>query len=159
MIILSGYFKYKFSSDTMSKPTSDFDLIVGKNLGAIGVRQDQIAKVEPFVHLPGTLYPERDFAENHPCGGSFGFGLHLNGGSIAWLYGRVSYDYNEKKDHADGKEHWNFEIYGIKPSGSAIPPIISIPWHVLPKSKTLEITLTDDMGESKNYNITECPIE
>ena len=110
-------YQYYFNSPSMSK-TNYFELLTAQNLKRISVAPSDIERIETFTYLPGTLYPEQGkFTDNHPCGGSFGTHLYLKNGKDAWLYGRVSYDFNPEKDHDSGNEHWNYDIIGIEPSG------------------------------------------
>ena len=110
-------YQYYFNSPSMSK-TYSFELLTAQNLKRISVAPSDIERIETFTYLPGTLYPEQGkFTDNHPCGGSFGTHLYLKNGKDAWLYGRVSYDFNPEKDHDSGNERWNYDIIGIEPSG------------------------------------------
>lgn len=139
----------------MSK-TNPFELLTAQNLERIAVSMSDIDHFESFTYLPGTLYPEQGkFTNDHPCGGSFGTHLYLKNGKDAWLYGRLSYDYNPKKDHDKGREHWNYDIIGIEPSGKTLSPYTGHPLHIIPASDIVEIAVAEQAGGFKQYTITK----
>jgi len=138
------------------KKTNDFELLMEKNLRRIGITKEQISKIETFQYLPGTLYPEAGkFSGYHPAGGSFGTHIYLNDGREAWLYGRVSYDYNILKKHWNKEPHWNFDIIGIAPDGNVLPPFKEMSWHGLPDSNYLDIEIKALEDNVTNYRITK----
>jgi len=136
------------------RKTSDFELITEKNLERLKITREQIRSIESFEYLPGTLYPEKGkFSEAHPTGGSFGVHLYLEDGRDAWLYGRISFDYNVKQDHEDKKPHWNCDIQPISPEGEPLEPYTAMSWHGLPDSQFLEINITNHKGKKGKYKI------
>ena len=90
----------------------------------------------------------------HPCGGSFDAHFKLKNGRDAWLYGRVSYDYNVNQDHGkDGKPHWNFDIQAVTPSGEYLDAYKKVRWHGLPHSKQLHISIIGHEGRKDEYRL------
>ena len=149
---MAVYYKYSFASPEMRK-TSCFELLTERNLARISISEDQIADVKPFEFLPGTLYPEQGtFGEHHPCGGSFGVHIILKDGKDAYLYGRLSYDENVNRDHWERKPHWNYDIQGVNPEGKYLEAYKQMPWHGLPDSEYLEISI-DRFGETKKFKV------
>jgi hypothetical protein len=145
--------RYWFSSPRM-RPTSAFDLLTQDNLQRLGISIQQIDHAEPFEYLPGTLYPERgNFSETHPAGGSFGVHIYLKNGEEAWLYGRISYDYNPDRDHRNGQRHWNYDIVGIMPDGRTLDPYTRMSYHGLPDSPFLEVSVETSLGRVNTYTI------
>jgi len=137
----------------MSK-TNDFELLMEENLKRIGITSQQISRIEFFHYLPGTLYPETgNFSIYHPAGGSFGTHIYLEDGRDAWLYGRISYDYNKNKDHFKGNPHWNYDIIGITPDGETLSPFTRMSWHGLPDSNCLEISIAESEDNITVYKI------
>jgi len=89
---------YKYGSNLSMRKTNDFELIIDKNLERIRIIKDQIEFIESFEYISETLYPEQvQFSKYHPCGDSFGVHFKLKNGRDAWIYGRVSNDYNVNK--------------------------------------------------------------
>ena len=155
MMLNNSYIKYKFNSPKMGE-TNDFELLMENNLRRIGITKQEISSINTFQYLPGTLYPEQgNFSEQHPAGGSFGAHIYLHDGRDAWLYGRVSYDYNQNKDHFNGKPHWNYDIIGISPDGETLPPYTRMPFHGLPDSDYLEISIANLEDDCVVYRVSK----
>lgn len=147
-------YKYGFVSPNM-RATTRFELLTAQNLSRLGVTSAEIERIETFEYLPGTLYPEMgNFCDTHPAAGSFGVHLFLTGGRSAWLYGRLSYDYNPAADHYDGDRHWNYEIAGVRPNGQSIDPYRRLPHHCLPDSDFIQVGITHEELPFQTYTIT-----
>jgi len=146
--------KYSFNTEIM-RETTKFELIIPQNLQRIDLRMRDIARIEYFTSIPGTLYPETGvFTADHPVGGSFGAHLYLNDGGEAWLYGRISYDPNPNADHFDGNPHWNFDVTGIKPNGDTIPAYTDFAYHGLPTSNEMNVNISESLNPYQKYTIT-----
>ena len=60
------------------------NLLEPANLKIVGVKQEDVEKIETFFDVAGTLYSEPGVAsETHPTGGSIGVWLHTRQGHIA----------------------------------------------------------------------------
>jgi hypothetical protein len=80
--------------------------------------------------------------------------LFLTGGRSAWLYGRLSYDFNPDADHYDGDRHWNYDIVGVKPNGQSIDPYGHLSYHCMPDSDFIQVGIIHEEVPFQTYTIT-----
>jgi len=116
-----------------------WNLLNYKNLKKVGVKFEDIEKIETFFDVPGRLYTEPGVAsETHPCSGSIGVWLYTKDNKIASIQDIFYYDKNPKKGHHKGLPHWNHERRYIDTKGT-VKVSRRIEWHIIPDSPELEI--------------------
>ncbi len=124
-----------------------WNLLTTENLARVGVREEEIVKVEPFFDVPGTLYSEPGVAsDKHPTGGSVG----------AWIYTELSrvsiqdiiyYDFNPYKTHYCGLPHWNHERRFIEAKGHEERITEGIENHIIDDSETMKVSFYEESKE------------
>jgi hypothetical protein len=128
-------FKFK----TSTNKGGSVNLLEPCNLEIVGIKQEDIEKVETFFEVPGILYSEPEVAsETHPTGGSIGVWVYTKQGSIASIQDIIYYDFNPGKTHFSGQPHWNHERRFIDKEGKTQTKK-DIEYHVIEDSEWIEV--------------------
>jgi hypothetical protein len=123
-----------------------WDLIARENLARVGIREEEIVKVEPFFAVPGTLYTEPGVAsEKHPTGGSVGVWIYTETSRVS-IQDIIYYDFNRYQTHYGGLPHWNHERRFIKANGLEERISEGIENHIIDDSETMKVSF---YGEEK----------
>jgi hypothetical protein len=128
---------------------SNWDLTSPQNLARVGIKEEEIIKVEPFFSVPGTLYTEPGVAsDSHPTGGSVGVWIYTETSRVS-IQDIIYYDFNPYKTHYYGMPHWNHERRFIRANGYCERISEGIEEHVIEDSETMKVSFD---GKNKEIN-------
>lgn len=117
-----------------------WNLLTHQNLRRVGINNwREIERIEPFFHVPGTLYVEPSVPDTRPYGGSLGVWLYT-ATQRASIQDIINYDYNVDRDHNCGLPHWNHDRRFIDIHGNIDDNVRADEYHIIEASP--EITLT-----------------
>ena len=122
-----------------------YDLLDKKNLLKIGLSRSDIKEVEPIFAVPGNLYEEEGVAgKHHRLVGSACVAFTTHDERRYSIDDIWYFDENTKRNHFDGKEHWNHERRIVEHSKQG-PKILDFTKHVevhaTPVSSHIDISL------------------
>jgi hypothetical protein len=116
-----------------------------ENLNSSGFHYSDISSISVSFQHPGILYTEQGVASpNHPCAGSTSAHVLLNDGRKITIDEIFYYDINVNKKHADGLPHWNHETRIREGNNIVSWKKESVPYHVIPDSPQIEISLIEN---------------
>ena len=142
-ILLRGKIpKISVGFDT-SQDIGSIDLLNPENLNRLGIKGEEIEKVDAFFSIPGKHYEEPGVAGPwHLCTGSIGAEVLLNDGRTFGIHEIFYYDENPQQNHYNGLPHWNHERRFVTPSGEE--RVTEVEYHIIPDSEKIKLTLREE---------------
>jgi len=118
-----------------------YDLLDESNLNKIGISRKDIKEVKTHFAIPGYLYEEEGIAgKHHRLIGSACAILDTHDGRKYSIDDIWYFDENVRKNHFDGKEHWNHERRIVKHSDQGPKKLDITPHvegHVIPRARAV----------------------
>jgi hypothetical protein len=129
---------------TSNQEEGSWELLSEENLEELGIKREDIIRIEPFFEVPGVLYTEPGVAsETHPTGGSIGVWIYTKDSNRTSIQDIIYYDFNVRKTHYNGLPHWNHERRFINKEGKEKRLKNDIEWHIIKDSDWISIVFND----------------